>query len=239
VTASDAQAAVRVENAENVIATIAAAQAASAKNVRTAIIAECVKPVHVRFVRIHIRHPTDVPEKNVSNAISAQCAVVVTAATKKDREDPVPLVRAKNVKTPTAMSVMFAAPVTTAIHPHVPEVYVKSALNVPDRDVQKGHAVVKDLRVMQTYVLSAKNACYAVRADVVMRPAQAPEASAPELSVLIAECAAFAIKPAVAQVHVDAIHPVATIVLVPTRYVSAINAITERAPVHRIMARAL
>ena len=178
-----------------------------------------------------------VPERNVLNATSAQCAVAVTAARKKDREVPEPLVLARNVKTPTAMSAMFAAHVTIAIHPHVPEVYVRSALCVLDQVVLRGRAIAKNLHVEQTYVRSVKNVDYAVNVDAVKRPVWAPEANAPELSVLIAECVAFAIKRAVAQVHVDAIHPVATIVHVPTRYVRVINAITGRVLVHRIMAR--
>jgi len=52
-----------------------------------------------------------------------------------------------------------------------------------------------------------------------------------------AENAAYAIKTAVArQVRVDAILDVVLIVIAVTRYVHAINANIEHAPVHRIMA---
>jgi len=225
-----------VQNAEYANARNATTPDASAKNAHTVISAEYAIPAHVRYVRI--RNPADVPGKYVQNAISAQCAAVVNVARSPDREVPVS-VPAKNAKTPGAMSVMFAATVTTAIYPHVQEVYVKTAKNVPEMAVQRGRASAKDLHVEETSARSAKSVNYAVNAGAVTRPARAPEANAPELSVLIAESAAFAIKPAVAQVHVDAIHPVATIVLVPTRYVSVINAMTERVPVHRTMAPTL
>jgi len=97
--------------------------------------------------------------------------------------------------------------VTTAIYPDVPEVYVKTAQNAPDRVVQKGHANVKDPRAEEIYVVSVKNVEYAVNADAVI-PAQGEHAR--ELSVLIAKNVVSAIKLAVALlVHVDVILHVA------------------------------
>jgi len=123
--------------------------------------------------------------------------------------------------------------VTIAIHPDVPEVYVKIAKNVPEVVRRRGHANVKNPRVEEIYVRSAKSVDYAVRVGVVKNPVQGVHA--PALSVPTVENAVSAIKPAVAQVHVDAIHPVATIVIAGIRIVNAMNAIIGRASVHRIM----
>jgi len=162
---SDAPDAVRVQSAENAIVILAMTRLASAKNVRIAINAAYARTAGVTRA-LKVSHSARA--RNAANAISARYAVVANVA-KSQETDPETSVPAKNVKTPTAISVMFAATVTIATHPDVPERYVKikTVESVPEQVVKRERVSARDPHVMQTYVLSARNVHDAVSAGAV------------------------------------------------------------------------